>query len=74
MQVVFHTFFQSSLNAKHGSISKYLAYIRGSVERHAPLLRLLEEYIRLHEDNPSRYRLRCRQDLDAVETVASHEA
>eukprot|EP00975_Prorocentrum_lima_P071327 12937077-Prorocentrum_lima.AAC.1 len=60
-KLCFHTFFHSCLSAKHGSISKYLANIRGSVERHAPFLRLLKEYIRLHEDSPSRYRLRCRQ-------------
>jgi hypothetical protein len=70
-----HTFAQSSHAAKFGSISAYVAHIRGGPsDKHATFLACLKEYIRIHNHAPQRHRVKCRDELEATESVKTHQA
>jgi len=68
-KICFHVFFQGFFADKYGSIAQYWTGVTGHLEKHAPFLKSLKVFIAKHNDDPQKFSMKKRDDLDGKETV-----
>lgn len=65
--------FPTGLDLEHGSVTKYVDYIKGKLDNHQQFLRALAKYTKKHNENPEACRLHSKEELKAKEVVKTNQ-
>ena len=65
--------FPTGLDLEHGSVTKYVDYLKGKLDNHQQFLRALAKYTNKHNENPEACRPHSKDELKAKEVVKTNQ-